>query len=90
LWLGNKDMSVEYVDSSKGKDLIVHLGYIFEKDYTRKENLLETYKIQYRQVDGYALKIMKLFFVKTSRPWSHAESSRNKKRVSEIKATDQN
>jgi len=30
-------MSLNYVKSSKGKDLLVYSGYIFEKDYLKKE-----------------------------------------------------
>lgn len=30
-------MTLEYVNNSKGKDLLVCAGYIFEKDYSKKE-----------------------------------------------------
>lgn len=30
-------MSIDYIQSSKGKDLLVYVGYIFEKDYEKKE-----------------------------------------------------
>jgi len=34
------NISVEYVKKSKGKDLVAHSGYVFEKDYTKKKKKL--------------------------------------------------
>jgi len=61
-------MSINYVKSSKGSNLLVYSGYIFEKDYMKKRKKLignVSYTILINSVEGRIQKIVRFLFIKT-------------------------